>query len=380
MNSLDMLLVVLFYLLQCSFAVYQPNLRIDYLSPLVWTNEPSVWRDQLNVTIPDGGWDGHWTQYRPFVRDLIRVAKAERPYCEDCSTPLRLPRQLTPIAYQRIYRYAVEYGHDPPPSLYGFQFETNVIDNGYITCVAMMPSNDFYIPSDDVRVICAPTNGTKTYNDTCLDYDFYDLFSIHQSIELIILTDFGSDRCHDSLYGVYSRNLLVVNSHVRLKNLSQKIFMTFVHSKLKLYGPLDLFDSTVGFVHLTDGSELVGNYPARYFNNIWKVVRVTDNSKFVLKQRSWDLTRIWIEALICDNSSLCQTQNVKVTQVATGNFDYVQETYDFLKLYFESNEHPLTWYEYPEYYPGYNSREPCPAGSRLTLLTGLNQNRCIRVF
>ena len=367
-------------LLPLVVSVYQPDLGISYLDiPPLWTHDVDRWREEFNVTIPPGGWDGHWTQYRPFVRDFIKLASMERPQCLSCRTPVRLPRQLTPIVYSRLYEYAVAYGLDVPPSLEGVSFETKVFDDGLITCVEMKSVNQFYYPSREITAICSPTVGPRQpVGETCheLWYSFWDLSN--EGIDSLILFDFGSGDCYDILYAIGPKKLLVVNSNVRLRMASSKAFITFVNSKSTFLGPNDIYRLSVGLVHLTDNSEMTFQLFNERYVNFWKVVRVTDGSTFVAEQRRpSDSDKLRIESLLCDTSSSCSTRNVDVSYRATREFDYVQETYDYLNFYFETIDEPLYKYEFPREYSLIFKREPCPVGSTLTLLTRYNISRCV---
>ena len=367
-------------LLPLVVSVYQPDLGLSpRVIPPLWTHDVDTWREEFNVTVPPGGWDGHWTQYRPFVRDLIKLASMERPQCFGCRRPVRLPRQLTPIVYSRLYEYAVAYGLDVPPSLEGISFETKVIDSGLVTCVILRSANQFYYPSRAITAICSPTMGPRPpLGEDCHEswYTFRDLTS--KGIDSLIVFDFGSGDCYDILFAIDPKKLLVVNSNVRLTVASQKTFLTFVNSKSTFLGRFDVARMSVGLVHLTDNSEMTLNLFNQRYENFWKVVRVTDGSTFVAEQRRpSDRDKLRIEALLCDTSSSCSTKNMDVSYVATGEFDYVQETYDFLNFYFQTIDEPLYKYEFPREYSAIYKREPCPVGSTLTLLTHHNVSRCV---
>jgi hypothetical protein len=174
---------------------------------------------------------------------------------------------------------------------------------------------------------------------------------------------------------VRSKTLLVFDSNIRLVDPSEKHFMTFVRSKVTFSEAYDLVMASTGLVHVTDNSEMRLTLKNDWAK-VWKVVRITDESKF-FAEGGQPNDRFQIEALACDNSSVCLTRDVNVTMDIAGEFDYPQQTYDFLMHFFKSNPHRLIFYEFPEFNPRYTRREPCPPGCNFTFFPHRNFSACV---
>ena len=365
------LAVFLLALPYCCYAVYLPP---NVSPPPSWTSQPDVWRQRFNVTLPVGGWDGHWTQYRSFVRDLIEIATRQDDNSADLGFPRpKLPRQLLPIIYERLFLYSVGYGSDVPPSVDGMHFENRVV--GAASCVI--------VTTDDgiTTVICTPTAGRRPDESVgCavppVKHNFFNISRTHRKVDLFVLFDFGSVACCDLIARINSRKLLVFDSNIRLLNPEDKQFMTFVRTQVGITGTYDIRWTSFGLVHLTDHSRMT-LYIRNSLANVWKVVHVAEGSTFYADRRT-TANNFWIEALACDSSSLCLTKNVNVTIVDfSGEFNYVQDTYDFLTHFLRSNPYRLLVYELPHNYPMYYDRAPCPTGSNLFPLPYANRSICL---
>lgn len=360
-------------------AVYLPPEQSGVVMPPRWNSDPSVWETEVNVTIPIGGWDGHWTQYPQFVDGLKRLASVERRDCGTTCPPVRrLPEQLTPYIYRQLYHYAVVEFEGSPPSFDGKRFETFQTNNGFMTCVVIKPMHP-RTSRDPYDIICSPTNG-KVHSRRChfVDMRWHHRFTLNLACaDTFVMLDFGNDRCYDTFFQARSSKLLIVNSNVMMKRVTDKSFLTLVHSRLHV-SEWDTVGNagSIGLFHLTQSSELISKFRKMSTLRFWKVLRLSDNSRVSLRQRGSDSTTLIIGALVKDNTSFSSIVNVNVSSTVVSDFHYVQETYDYLMNFCTEDIFKFmcarpTWrsFEYPSRNAWWFTREPCPPNSTFTAQT-----------
>lgn len=365
-----------------TITVYIPSSQFD--TPKEWSYEISTWENEVNVTIPSGGWDGHWTQYPQFVDGFIRLASAERTDRQNPGANYvgRLPRQMSPRLYQQVFDYAtVEFRGTTPPSLNGKRFDKFFLNNGDVTCVVIRSVSES--TNEITEAICSPTNQSTNSGQTCRDWS---MRSVNQRVTVnsVVLIGFGNARCSDVVrHAMMYTKILLINSNISLDGCYNHEYITLLNSRLtfvRAYGVF--FRCRVGLIHLTDSSELHLDVAPLRMLQIWKVLRLSDNSRAVIRQRDGGRRDYFkIEAVVRDNASSCSVDNIDVASTKVSNFDYVQETYEYL-LYFwtrVTSTSYIYWvrFEYPASYPWFYKREPCPGNTTLTEFVSFDEPRCI---